>query len=173
MIVSIIRNQKIRFIVTGILNTSLDFLTVNILFLGAHLSILLSNSTSLIICMVFSFFMNHYFVFQSKKTITFRSIWLFFLTTGVTLLVAQNVIITVLLGLFSAYPLFSLPLSVIPIEQHITELNVAKLIAVLFSMVVNFVVYKYVIFKRKDSEQSGSDEPSNEENNDTDGGELK
>lgn len=142
-------NQKMRFIATGAINTTLDFIFVNILVLSFHSPAIIANTISLSACMIFSYFMNHFFVFRSQQPVTIKSIAVFVSTTGLTLLVIQNIILVGILTLFSSN---MLPLlSIGGLDASVVELNLAKIIAVIFSMVINFGVYKYVIFKHNDS----------------------
>jgi len=141
----IFKFQKVRFIAVGGLNTLADFILFNLILWSFSIHPVIANSISLLTCMVLSFFLNHYFVFQSKKPIKLSDFLKFMIGTGIVMLVAQNIAlvgsIAVLQNSIGDY------LKDIHVEPSLVIANIAKLIAVGVSMVANYLLYKYVIFR--------------------------
>lgn len=150
--VGMFKNEKTRFVIAGCFNTALDFIILNLLVKLLHLLPLFANSISVVIGIVISYFLNHYFVFGSKEKVDLKKFLLFFAVTGFSSLVIQSLII----GGFEILTDSSWGRSLFFIQElggsETLELNIAKALAVAVGMVWNFMLYKYVIFKDKKDE---------------------
>ncbi|HET6746732.1 MAG TPA: GtrA family protein [Candidatus Saccharimonadales bacterium] len=134
-----------RFVFTGGLNTLIDFtlfaLIANIIGVNPILASIISTGLTLI----FSYFMNHYFVFRSQRKRRQTALQ-FLLVTLFNVWVIQSGIIFIVLHTFGFVQFF---------QEHEWTFNMfAKLCGVAVSMVFNYVGYK-MIFNEKsnDSEQ--------------------
>jgi putative flippase GtrA len=133
----------VKFLFIGSINTALDFLLfflfANILGLYPVLASILSTGLTLI----FSFFMNHHFVFNSEHK--WRQTLVKFV--GITLLnvwLIQSAIIFIVLHSLRSHDYFL---------EHLWTLNLfSKLCGVSVSMVLNYLGYKS-IFKGKAGDQ--------------------
>ena len=151
------RYEKVRFIFAGLANTFLDFLILNVLVFGLGVYPLLANVLSVTIGITISYYLNHYFVFRSKKKVNLRSYLMFFGVTGFSSLIIQSLVIFGFEALFNSS--FGRSLFLVgSLTGHIAlQLNIAKATAVLLGMVWNFTLYKYVIFKKEPIESIESD----------------
>lgn len=133
----------LRFLLIGSINTALDLslfmLFANIFGVYAVFASILSTGITLI----FSFFMNHHFVFKSQKrrrntliafiTVTLFNVW-----------IIQSSVIYVVLHSIEATGM---------LKDHLWTLNlVAKLCGVAVSTILNYFSYKS-IFKEKNNDQ--------------------
>ncbi|MDR1183813.1 MAG: GtrA family protein [Coriobacteriales bacterium] len=130
---NLIRNQKVRFVLIGGMNTILDFAILNIL--SMVLSAVAANTVSTGITMAISFVLNKKYTFEANSKNYAREVFLFILFTLFGLWVLQNLVIT---GLLMAIP---------DNWPEVVRLNGAKLIATGVSMVWNFLAYKHIVFK--------------------------
>lgn len=137
--------QKMRYILVGGVNTAADFILFNMILLIFSLPAVIANSISLLSCMVLSFFLNHFYVFQSKKSVRPGDFVKFMIGTGIVLLVAQNIALVGSIAILqhSAEDY----LKGMQIDPSLIIVNIAKLIAVAVSMVANYLLYKYIIFR--------------------------
>lgn len=129
----------IRFIFTGGINTLIDLvlfaIIANILDIYPVIASLISTGITLI----FSFLMNHYFVFRSQKKRRQTALQ-FILVTLVNVWLVQSTIIFGVIHTLSFVEFF---------QEHIWTFNMfAKLCGVAVSMVLNYLGYK-MIFKEK------------------------
>lgn len=134
-----------RYILVGGVNTAADFILFNMILLIFSLPAVIANSISLLSCMVLSFFLNHFYVFQSKKSVRPGDFVKFMIGTGIVLLVAQNIALVGSIAILqhSAEDY----LKGMQIDPSLIIVNIAKLIAVAVSMVANYLLYKYIIFR--------------------------
>lgn len=130
-------NQKFRFVVTGGINTSLDFGLLFVLrFLG--LPVVTANIISTTISFVFSFFANRTYTFKSNGNDLKRELILFTLVTLFGLWVLQTLVIKGVL----------LALAPTPLEASL-QLFIAKIIATMFSLSWNYLLYSRIVFTKK------------------------
>ncbi len=153
----LLQHEKVRFVIAGVGNTLLDFLILNILVFIFGFYALVGNILSVTIGITVSYFLNHYFVFQSKKQINLRAYLLFFCVTGFSSLVIQSLIIFGFEVLFRSSFGHSLFMIGSLYDHAALQLNIAKATAVLLGMVWNFTLYKHVIFRKKADEITALD----------------
>ena len=144
----LLAKQQVRFLIAGCFNTGLDFLILNVLTLAFELPVIVANCISVLFGISISYGLNHFFVFRYPYRISWKKCVEFFLLTGFSSLVIQNVIIFGFELLFDTT--FGNSLLLVPDEagRHFLAINIAKFTAVLVGLVWNFTVYKFVIFKR-------------------------
>lgn len=144
----LLAKQQVRFLIAGCFNTALDFLILNMLTLAFGLPVLVSNSFSVIFGISLSYALNHFFVFRYPHRISWPKFLQFFLVTGFSSLVIQNVVIYLFELLFDTN--FGNSLLFLPDEagNHVLALNIAKFSAVLVGLVWNFTMYRFVVFKK-------------------------
>lgn len=144
----LLAKQQVRFLIAGCFNTALDFLILNTLTLAFGLPVLVSNSISVAFGISLSYALNHFFVFRYPYPISWLKLLQFFLITGFSSLVIQNVIIYLFELLFDTT--FGNSLLFLPdaVGKHVLALNIAKFSAVLVGLVWNFTMYRFVVFKK-------------------------
>lgn len=145
----ILQLEKVRFLLVGVVNTTLDFLLLNMFTLVFGIYFVLSNILSVIICIFISYTLNHYFVFHKKEGIKLHTILTFFAVTGFSSLALQSIII---IGMhWTLNTQFSRSLIIVSdiADNQTLELNIIKALAVGVGMVWNFMFYKYIVFKEK------------------------
>ena len=159
----LIAKQQVRFLIAGCFNTGLDFLILNVLTLAFGLPTLVANCISVTFGISISYGLNHFFVFRYPEKISWRKFLEFFLLTGFSSLIIQNVIIFGFELLFDTT--FGNSLLLVPDEagRHILAINIAKFTAVLVGLVWNFTVYKFFVFRKPkkieaDAAPEGADE---------------
>jgi putative flippase GtrA len=146
-----------RFLTVGISNTLLDLCILNGLVFFVKLYPVVANLFSASISICVSFFLNHHFVFRSKRPVSLRRFVYFFLVTGVGILVVQSAVILLMTHLLGerniglSHPLARL-IHPAPTTRFI-NLNLSKLAAVLVAMCWNFCLYRFVIFKEEGAEE--------------------
>lgn len=133
----------------GIVNTGIDFGVLNVLHFHLHWALLASNLASTSTAMIFSFFANKRFVFNTK---TSRKLWhqalLFWAVTAAGLYGLQSGIIWL-----SMHPLASLTNtvarelhSITPLSSAFIVANGVKAVATIASLIWNYLFYKKVVF---------------------------
>jgi putative flippase GtrA len=144
----LLAKQQVRFLIAGCFNTGLDFLILNVLTLAFGLPTLAANVISVTFGISVSYGLNHFFVFRYPSRISWRKFLEFFLLTGVSSLIIQNVIIYLFELLFDTT--FGNSLLLVPDEagRHFLAINIAKFTAVLVGLVWNFTAYKYFVFRK-------------------------
>ena len=131
------KHRPLRFIVVGVSNTVLDFTLMNLLSL-AGLSLIIANTISTGIAMIYSFLMNKKWTFRNAGQDYLRQVILFFIFTAIGIWVIQNGLII----LAKHYlPRFGLP------DQAFN--NLAKLVASVFSLTWNYLTYNRFVFTDK------------------------
>jgi putative flippase GtrA len=128
-------SQKIRFLIVGVINTSLDF---GILFALKSIGVptIPSNIISTTLAFSFSYVANKNYSFGAKKTNIRREILLFVLVTLFGLWIIQNLVISIVSLILEGSGL-----------SQIIILFVAKILATGISLVWNYVLYSRLVFK--------------------------
>jgi putative flippase GtrA len=125
------------------------------------MSVLVANTISVLIGITVSYFLQHFFVFRYPHRVTVVKYLEFFLLTGFSSLVLQNLIIFGFEAFFDTT--FGNSLLLLPTSEgrDVLGLNVAKAVAVLIGLVWNFFFYRLVIFRepKKSKDRSKADEP--------------
>ncbi len=136
---------------TGLINTTADFLLMNVAFLVIGLPLVLANIISTSIAMMLSYLLNNRWVFTGTSVGLAQRVVLFVLVTMFGLFGIQTVVIHVLtesvLWPGNLAQAFNLYLN-LGLSDDFTRANTAKLIASIFTLGWNFAMYKYVVFKR-------------------------
>lgn len=131
------KHRPLRFAIVGISNTVLDFTLMNLLSL-AGLNLIIANTISTGIAMIYSFLMNKKWTFHSAGQDYLRQVILFFVFTAIGIWVIQNGLII----LAQHYlPRFGLS------DQVFN--NLAKLGASVFSLTWNYLTYNRFVFTDK------------------------
>lgn len=148
--------QLVRFLCFGVVNATNSILLLNFFVYVFHLHVLLANIVSASISISISYVLNHYAVFQSKDPLTLRAFLHFFLITGLSVLLVQTVVIagvihllgTKEIGINSLLRLLGLR----PLTTQFINLNIAKLISIVFSMLWNLTLYRLIVFQSSEPE---------------------
>jgi putative flippase GtrA len=145
---NLLAKQQVRFLIAGCFNTALDFLILNVLTLALGLPVLVANSTSVLFGIFVSYALQHFFVFRYPYRISWKKFLQFFLVTGFSSIVIQNVIIFLFELLFNTK--FGNSLLIVPNAEgrHFLAINIAKLFAVVVGLLWNFTMYRFVVFTR-------------------------
>ncbi|PPF54485.1 GtrA family protein [Clavibacter michiganensis] len=144
----LLADQRVRFLVAGLLNTGLDFVLLNCLILLAGFPTLAANIVSVTVGITISYFLNHFFVFRYAKPVSAKRFLEFFAVTGFSSLLLQSGVIWLFERGFDTTFGRSLFMFGTSAEQEFLEINVAKATAVLIGLVWNFTMYKLVVFKQ-------------------------
>lgn len=143
-----LNNEKVRFVIAGGVNTTLDFVILNVLVWGFGVWSYAANTIAVVICICVSYYLNHFFVFQKKAKVTLRAFLSFFAVTGFSSIFIQSAIIwlshTIFETPFSRSFLAFAGLS----DNQAFQLNIAKCAAVGVGMIWNFLFYKHLVFKK-------------------------
>ena len=131
------KHRPLRFVIVGISNTVLDFTLMNLLSL-AGLSLIIANTISTGIAMIYSFLMNKKWTFHSAGQDYLRQVILFFVFTAIGIWVIQNGLIILAQH---CLPHFGLS------DQVFN--NLAKLGASVFSLTWNYLTYNHFVFTDK------------------------
>jgi putative flippase GtrA len=150
-------NRALRFLCVGVLNTILDFTLLNILYEIVGLSILVANTISVSIGITISYFLNHRVVFRHSQQTSLTSYGHFFLITGISVLIVQNLVIYIVTHLFKVGSTATTEIMSINIKTTTLELNISKAIAVVIGAVWNYLLYKFIVFP-SDTEDNMADE---------------
>lgn len=130
----LLRYEKARFALVGVLNTAVDFSILFILVHFAHTPTIIANIISTSIALSVSFLLNKRSVFGNTEAHTPKQIILFVVVTLSGLWILQSIVI---------YSVTAWLQQVLP--QNVVLL-VAKLIATLFSLTWNYLWYSRVVF---------------------------
>jgi putative flippase GtrA len=143
----LLSNEKVRFLLAGCANTALDFILLNVLVFAFATPTLVANAISVTLGICVSYLLNHFFVFRYNEPISLKRFAMFFLVTGFSSLVLQNLVILGFEALFGTD--FGRSLLFLPGEdgKQFLALNIAKATAVLLGLIWNFVFYKFVVFR--------------------------
>lgn len=129
--------KPLKFAIIGVANTGLDFLILNVLVL-IGLPQIAANTISTGLTMTFSFFMNKKWTFNSNSKNYAREVGLFIAFTLFGLWVIQNGVIWLMVHYL---PHFGL--------SDLIVLNIAKLVASVFSLTWNYLTYDRFVFRKK------------------------
>ena len=134
------KEQKMRFVAVGGVNTVIDF---GLLFALSSLGVpvLIANIFSTTTAFCFSFFANKKYTFKTTDTNVKRELFLFVVVTLFGLWILQTIVIKVVIMSFSGIHL-----------SDNAALFIAKVIATMVTLVWNYVMYSRVVFKKNDAE---------------------
>lgn len=138
----------IRFLFVGSFNTILDLMILNSIVHIFAAPVLIANTVSIIICITISYFLNHSLVFRHKYKASVIGYCKFFIVTGISVLVVQNIVIYILLDTVSLGDICSIGVNHL-ISCTTLSINLAKISAVIVSMIWNYMLYRYFVFKNK------------------------
>jgi putative flippase GtrA len=137
--------RPVRYIMVGIINTSIDFLVLNLLLyifvFSGHFSITaypFFKAISFSTAAFNSFFMNKYWVFQSWSRPTKEEAFMFFSASVIGLLINTGIATAFLFLLKGAFPDWSPAI----------HANLAALCGTAFSQFWNYFSYKLVVFRK-------------------------
>jgi putative flippase GtrA len=143
----------VRFVTVGVANTIIDFTILNLLVFAFDLNKILANTISVSIAMLVSYGLNHKVVFRYKGKDHAKKLVIFIAITAFGLFVLQNLIIYVLMHLFT-WPgntatsvVHALVLT--SFNKEFITLNFAKVVATAVTMVWNYFMYKKFVFNNK------------------------
>lgn len=148
------KQQVGAFALTGIINTGVDFLLLNIGIFVFHIPILIANIISTSLALLCSYGLNKGWVFGGHRGNKTRAIMLFLLVTLTGLYVLQTGIIYLLTSHFPHLGnAFYAVLQVfhIPISNAFVIANIAKAVATVATAIWNFVWYKKVVFASRET----------------------
>jgi putative flippase GtrA len=134
-----IRNKKVRFVIVGGANTVIDFAFYNLFSKVFGLALPVANMVSSFIAMLFSFFMNKKWTFQSAGKNYLREVGLFFTFTIIGIWVIQSGTIWLIENTFSSVD-----------WQNFWLKNILKAIASVPSLIWNYITYNKFVFRDKD-----------------------
>ena len=134
-------NQFAKFVVVGVLNTSIDFCVLNIISLitGVTSGIVVGgvNLPGVALALTNAYFWNKFWVFSHRdNTGALSDLPKFLLVSGIGIVINSGIVI-----LATSYPVVSIGAK--------TWLNLAKVCATLFSLAWNFLGYKFIVFKTR------------------------
>ena len=154
----LLARQQVRFLLAGCFNTGLDFFLLNVMTLAFGVPELVANTISVSFGICVSYALNHFFVFRYPYRIRLVKFLQFFLVTGFSSLILQNLIIFGFEQLFNTTFGNSLLLFADAAGRKFIALNVAKLVAVGIGLVWNFTMYKFVVFRQPAAESEAAAE---------------
>ncbi|MDR0483121.1 MAG: GtrA family protein [Cellulomonadaceae bacterium] len=130
----LLANSKFRFLLVGAVNTGIDFGILNLL---VHLGVPLlpANIVSTSVALCFSFVANKKFTFKASGGSVWKQALLFLGFTLFGLWVIQGAILHLAQW---AFPDFM---------NTFVGLNVAKLVATVFSLIWNYLTYDRIVFR--------------------------
>ena len=135
--------QFSKFIIVGGINTSIDFLILNILIyitgITAGVELFILNCISFSVAVINSYFMNKHWTFEDKtKTEQEPVKFSQFLAVSIVGIVINGLVLTSITTYIP--PLFGL--------SAVLWAKIAKLLATGFSLIWNFIGYKFFVFKK-------------------------
>ena len=134
--------QIIKFVAVGLINTSVDFVVLNILIFlfgtGAHGEyFVLFKGISFVVAVTNSFVFNKYWVFEQRKSIGAKNVSLFFIISTIGFFI----------NLAVSYLIYSNAVAVQHLSPHLSA-NIGALVGSLAVMMWNFSGYKLIVFKK-------------------------
>lgn len=134
-------NQFAKFAVVGVLNTAIDFGVLNSMSLitGVTGGLIVGgvNIPGVALALTNAYFWNKLWVFsRSDGKGVLNDLPKFFLVSGIGIIINSSIVI-----LATSYPVVSIHAK--------TWLNLAKVMATIFSLVWNFLGYKFIVFKSR------------------------
>ncbi len=132
-----------KFLVTGGLNTLIDFGVLNLLILIFGLAqgdprYILFKTLSFIAASANSFIFNKWWVFKNKKETDKKEVGSFAVVNGIGLV----------LNTFVSIAVFSLGTRLFPDLNPLLWANIGGLIWTIFILLFNFFAYKFIVFKK-------------------------
>lgn len=141
-----------RFILVGVVNTTINFAVLNFAFYGLHQNKIISSFIATGCAVVFSFIMNRSFVFQDKSRPAQKLVLFTILTVGGVLLV-QNSIYALGVVLLRHHDLgistIVYRLIKVRLSGDFIDVNLSNAIASLCVMVWNYNSYRLFVFNGK------------------------
>lgn len=133
------KRQIIKFSITGIVNTIIDFSILNFLIQIFAWSVLPANTVSFSLAVINSYFLNKYWTFRDKQPIHIKQFSIF---VGVSLigLGLSNLLVYIGLQIFQTYDLG------LTFAWHY---NIAKAVSALIVLIWNFLASKFWVFYAK------------------------
>lgn len=143
--------QFAKFAVVGVLNTAIDFGTLNIISIitGVTGGLIVGgvNVPGVALALINAYFWNKFWVFSHRDNKgALNDLPKFLLVSGIGIIVNSGIVI-----LATSYP--------VTFVNAETWLNIAKLAATVFSLVWNFLGYKFIVFKSSDASIEALREP--------------
>lgn len=136
---NILKYEKIRFGLVGLVNTVVDFGVLSVLSLLVGVPVFMANIISTSCALVVSFLLNKKAVFGNRSEVSSRQIISFLLVTLSGLWVLQTLVMMVVWWvIYSVIGEFQLALSLI----------VGKVIATAVTLVWNYLWYSRVVFRK-------------------------
>jgi len=146
------KNTKVRFAAIGVINTSIDFVLLNIFAHAVGLPRIPSNLLSASVAMVFSFFANRSVVFKSNSGDKKRQAIMFLVVTVTGVYLIQNMVIFAFADLW-LWPLETVRDIIGILDEEIFITNGAKTLATAVTLVWNFLFYDRLVFGGKKSDE--------------------
>jgi len=140
-----------RFICVGVFNTALDFTLLNLFVFAFHLPVIVANSFSVCIGVTVSYVLNRRYVFRETGSPSLKSFVKFFLVTGLSVLVIQTLVISIMTPTYTHLldnVLNSFRNRSLLVYEEKLSLNLAKMTAVLVGMIWNYMLYSKIVFKK-------------------------
>ena len=131
------RHEKVRFILVGAVNTSIDFIVLFALVDLFGAPTIVANIVSTTVAVAVSYVLNKKAVFGDTDTHNVTQIALFVVVTLTGLWVLQGIIIAVLAPWLQTF-----------VGKNIALFG-AKLVATVFSLTWNYLWYSRIVFKKK------------------------
>ena len=135
-------NEKIRFVLVGVVNTVTDFSILFILASVFGVATIIANVISTSIALGVSYLLNKKAVFRNTDTHNYRQVILFVIVTLSGLWIVQGIIIWATVGMIAVI-----------VHDDKVALFGAKLIATLFSLIWNYLWYSRVVFRQEKSSE--------------------
>jgi len=133
------KRQIIKFSITGLLNTIIDFSILNFLIRILSWSVLPANTISFSVAVINSYFLNKNWTFKDKQPVRIKQFSAFLLVSLVGLGLS-NILLYLGLELFKTYT-FGL--------SFVWHYNIAKAMSALIVLVWNFLASKFWLFYAK------------------------
>jgi len=133
------KRQIIKFSITGLLNTIIDFSILNFLIGVLSWTVLPANTVSFSVAVINSYFLNKYWTFRDKQPVHIRQFSIF-LVVSLVGLGLSNILVYLGLEVFKVYT-FGL--------SFVWHYNIAKAISALIVLVWNFLASKFWVFYAK------------------------
>lgn len=131
--------QKVRFGFVGAINTTVDFIVLNVLVSLFGVPLIPSNVASTTAAMITSFSLNKKIVFKGNEGSARRQLVLFFIVTLSAIWLVQS---TVILGVYTLLD------SSTGLHEAVI-LNIAKLAGISAGLIWNYIGYSRFVFRKK------------------------
>jgi putative flippase GtrA len=138
----LIKHQKVRFGLVGIINTAVDFIILNVLVGVFNVPLVPSNIVSTTAAMLTSFTLNKKAVFRGNKGNNAKQLLLFVVVTFTGIWLVQSTVLAVVYHFLQSTGLNSTLL-----------LNISKLAGIGVGLIWNYFGYSRIVFKEKSDEK--------------------